>query len=65
MEEQLARIATEMKRMNDNLLRIAKASETMAESIKNENNNASSFTFKHKMVACFEKLTEAITKKSK
>ena len=63
MEEQLNRIAAEMKKMNENLLRIAKASETMAESIKNENNNASSFTLKHKMVASFEKLIEAISKK--
>ena len=63
MEEQLGRIATELKKMNDNLLRIAKANETMAESIKNENNNASSFTFKHKMATSFEKLIEAISKR--
>ncbi len=62
MEDQLNRIANELKKIGDNLGRIAKANEIMAESIKNENNNASSYTLKHKMVASFEKLIEAIKK---
>ena len=62
MEDQLGRIANELKKIGDNLGRIAKANESMADSIRTENNNASSFTFKHKMVTSFDKLIEAIKK---
>jgi hypothetical protein len=62
MEDELRSIGIELKKMNENLSKIAKASERIADEIKTENSNTSSYTLKHKIVAALEKLTEAIKK---
>ena len=60
--DDLSAVVAELKKLNENMSKIAKATERIADEIKTENSNTSSYTLKSKVSAAIDKLTAVLKK---